>query len=108
MISRQLNDLIGLGECLRHIKELILGLLQTYVTNEDRKIEREVKRLQAQTLAIQNAGLILVLCAEHGCSPAEILLLAGPTVSTRIAFQTQEQQPLGMILMNQARLPKKS
>jgi hypothetical protein len=79
MISPQLNDLIGLGDGLRHIKELILGLLQLLT-------ERETKRLQNQSLEIQNAGCILALCAKYGCSPTQLLLLINLAVSREATF----------------------
>ena len=65
MVSHDIKDIVGLGEIIGHVKELILKLIELWVARDERKLK--LRRLQ-----LANAREFLELAGQHNLTPERL------------------------------------
>jgi HAMP domain-containing protein len=84
--SPGIKDLVGIGEIVGHVKDLLLRVIEYWSTKRQRELENDRKELENQQLQVEIAKGFVGLARELGYSKKEMRQLVGSVV--------REQRPL--------------
>jgi len=84
--SPGIKDLIGVGEIVGHVKDLLLRLIDLWSTRRQRKLENDHRSLENQQLQMEIAQQFVGLAKELGYSKREMRQI--------VASAVHEQKPL--------------
>lgn len=84
--SPGIKDLVGIGEIVGHVKELLLRVIEHWSTRRQRDLENERRELENQQLQVEIAKKFVDLAGDLGYSKREMRQL--------VASVVREQRPL--------------